>query len=130
MPIDIDDPNPQAPAPPPRLTVWQMSGMGTELVGALIGMTLLGWLMDYWLGTGPWFLIAGAVFGFFGGGAAFLRKAYQIIRTTPEIQIEHPQAPAGEPDAWKEADDTESESWDRTWEEWEEHEKKEGSDDA
>ncbi len=128
MTIDTDNPNPHAPAPPPRLTVWQMSSMGTELVTALIGMTLLGWLMDYWLGTGPWFLIAGAVLGFAGGGATFLRKAYQIIRTTPEIHIEHPQPLPKDSDTWNEAEGDRSESWDRDWEEWEEHEKESGSD--
>lgn len=41
----------------------QASVMGTELLAAILTWTVLGWLADRWLGTGPWLMVAGALLG-------------------------------------------------------------------
>jgi len=43
--------------------------VGVELVSALIVGAGLGWLLDQWLGTGPWLMV---VLLFFGMGAGIL----------------------------------------------------------
>ena len=39
----------------------------STLLGGLFGGTLIGWLLDRWLGTGPWLLIVMMVLGTIGG---------------------------------------------------------------
>jgi ATP synthase protein I len=39
----------------------------STLLGGLFGGTLIGWLLDRWLGTGPWLLIILMVLGTVGG---------------------------------------------------------------
>lgn len=41
----------------------QSSVMGVELVSATIVWAGVGWLIDGWLGTSPWFFAAGAIVG-------------------------------------------------------------------
>lgn len=41
----------------------QASIMGTELLAAILTWTVLGWLTDRWLGTGPWLMVTGAMVG-------------------------------------------------------------------
>ena len=48
---------------------------GVEIVSALIAGAALGWLLDRWLGTGPWLLL---VF-FVVGGAAGVLNLYRLI---------------------------------------------------
>lgn len=36
---------------------------GTAVVASVLGGTLLGYLLDGWLGTQPWLLVAGVVLG-------------------------------------------------------------------
>jgi len=43
--------------------------IGTEMVAALIVGVGIGYFLDYWLDTGPWFLV---VFFFLGSGAGIL----------------------------------------------------------
>ncbi|MEM1165306.1 MAG: AtpZ/AtpI family protein [Planctomycetota bacterium] len=62
----------------PQNELWALAGMGTELTGSIVGMTLIGWLIDTWLGTLPVFLLIGVAFGLFGGGYNFMRKAMAI----------------------------------------------------
>lgn len=45
------------------------------LAGVLVGGGL-GWLLDHWLGTRPWFLLAMIVLGF----AAGMSNAYRVTR--------------------------------------------------
>jgi ATP synthase protein I len=42
---------------------------GVELVAAFVVALGIGWLVDYWLGTRPWFLV---VFFFLGAATAFM----------------------------------------------------------
>jgi len=39
------------------------SVMGVELVSATLTWAGIGWLLDRWLGTAPWFLAVGALVG-------------------------------------------------------------------
>ncbi|MBF0248073.1 MAG: AtpZ/AtpI family protein [Alphaproteobacteria bacterium] len=62
------------PGKGPRLRN-EMTGMGlalrigTEMISALIMGVGIGWLLDDWLGTGPWMMI---LFFFLGAGAGVL----------------------------------------------------------
>ncbi len=41
-----------------------MVGLGFEFVAAVLLMTGAGYLLDGWLGTGPWLLVGGSMLGF------------------------------------------------------------------
>jgi F0F1-type ATP synthase assembly protein I len=49
--------------------------MGMELAAAIIGLTLVGWWVDWKFGTAPTGLIVGAVLGIVGGMYNFIRQA-------------------------------------------------------
>ncbi len=53
-------------------------GLGFQLAGTMLFYVLAGYLLDRWLETEPWLLIAGAVVGMI----AFL---FQIIRLTRRL---------------------------------------------
>lgn len=55
------------------------AGLGLEFAGGITGFVLLGWAVDYWLGSSPIGTIAGSVLGFAGG-------LYNLIRRAKEIQ--------------------------------------------
>ena len=63
----------------PRATAWQASlelaTVGVELAGVVGGFTALGYLLDYWLGLFPMFMLIGAVVGIGGGLYRAIRKA-------------------------------------------------------
>jgi F0F1-type ATP synthase assembly protein I len=45
------------------------------MVGALLLLGGLGYALDYWWGTSPWFLLAGLLFGMVVG-------FYELVKTT------------------------------------------------
>lgn len=49
-----------------------------SLFGAVVSGLIAGWLLDRWLGTGPWLLVAGIILG---AAAGF----YEFIRITSKI---------------------------------------------
>jgi ATP synthase protein I len=49
-----------------------------SLFAAVVSGLILGWLLDRWLGTHPWLLVAGLVLG---SAAGF----YQFIRATSKL---------------------------------------------
>jgi ATP synthase protein I len=49
-----------------------------SLFAAVVSGLLIGWLLDRWLGTGPWLLAVGLVLG---AAAGF----YELIRTTSKL---------------------------------------------
>lgn len=58
-----------------RSQLMQVSGMGLEFTGSIVGMVFLGWLIDSWAGTGNlWMTILG-VMGIIGGGYNFVKRA-------------------------------------------------------
>ena len=60
--------------------LMMVSAIGTEFAVAVIGGGALGWLLDWWLGTGPWLLLAGSVFGLVWGFTRFVRSAVEATR--------------------------------------------------
>ena len=51
---------------------------GLTLFASVVGLGGVGWLVDRWRGTAPWFLVAGLVLGAIVG-------FYQFIRLTSKI---------------------------------------------
>jgi ATP synthase protein I len=58
------------------------SGLAYAAAGALfaavVGGLIAGWLLDRWLGTAPWLLVAGIVLGAAAGIYEFVRAASKI----------------------------------------------------
>ena len=70
--------------------LWRISGLGLELVSAILGMLLVGWILDRWLGTAPRWTTLGAVVGVLGGVYNFIRRALSLNRKAVEAyQREH-----------------------------------------
>jgi ATP synthase protein I len=49
-----------------------------SLFGAVVGGLVAGWLLDRWLGTGPWLLVAGIIVGAAGGFYELIRAASKL----------------------------------------------------
>lgn len=60
--------------------LWRASGMGTEFAASIVGMALIGWLIDRWRGTAPWGVGIGVGLGIIGGGLNFFRAAMRLNR--------------------------------------------------
>lgn len=65
-----------------RRDLWRDADSGWAMTVELITATFvwggIGWLLDRWLGTGPWFMVAGFVLGFgLGVYLVFLRANEQ-----------------------------------------------------
>jgi ATP synthase protein I len=58
----------------------QGSRVLTELIAGPAGGALIGWLLDRWLGTSPWLLLAMLVLG----TIVALRNIYRISQQRPE----------------------------------------------
>ena len=50
----------------------------TSLFAAVVSGLIGGWLLDRWLGTGPWLLVAGIVLGAAAGFYEFIRISSKI----------------------------------------------------
>ncbi len=55
--------------------------MGTELVAAILLGSLIGFTLDHYLGTGPWFLIIGLICGVLAGFLNLYRVAQELSKT-------------------------------------------------
>ena len=53
-------------------------GAAISLFAAVVGGLIVGWLLDRWLGTSPWLLVAGFILGVAAG-------FYEFIRTTSRL---------------------------------------------
>jgi ATP synthase protein I len=53
-------------------------GAAIMLFSSVISLCGVGWLLDRWLGTKPWLLVAGIVFGAIAG-------FYQFVRLTSKL---------------------------------------------
>lgn len=49
-----------------------------SLVTAIVAFLLIGWLLDRWLKTSPWLLVAGIVVGAICGFYQFIRMMSQV----------------------------------------------------
>lgn len=75
-----------------RQQMWRISTMGMELFASIVGMFLLGWLIDVWVGTSHTFKLVGLGVGFVGGFWNFF-KAVRKLRASPikGMAIKSPQ---------------------------------------
>ena len=53
-------------------------GAAVSLFAAVVGGLIVGWLLDRWLGTGPWLLVVGLVLGAAAGFYEFIRAASRL----------------------------------------------------
>ena len=58
----------------------KLSGLGIELVAAIGGFTLAGYLWDRYFGTGPWGLLTGVILGLVGGMYNLIRQSLSATR--------------------------------------------------
>jgi ATP synthase protein I len=49
-----------------------------SLFAAVVGGLIIGWLLDRWLGTKPWLLVAGVILGAAAGFYEFIRAASKL----------------------------------------------------
>ena len=49
-----------------------------SLFAAVVAGLILGWLLDRWLGTSPWLLVAGLVLGAAAGLFEFIRSSAKL----------------------------------------------------
>lgn len=81
--------NPQSPsAPADRQGGWSDLDTGTiivaEFVSAILTWGGIGWLLDRWLRTEPWFIVLGFVIGTTAGFyLMYLRSHGMVVRETP-----------------------------------------------
>lgn len=66
-----------------RYSGMKYAGLGLELVGAVVGLTLLGWWIDGRYGSAPWGLLIGLGIGLIGGLYNLLR---QVISETKRAE--------------------------------------------
>lgn len=62
---------------------WAASG---SFVGSILAGTLLGYLVDLWLGTRPWFIVIGIVAGSYSGFVTMWRMSKgmeNVVRRRP-----------------------------------------------
>ena len=69
--------------PEPSPTLARYAGMGVELAGAIIGLTLLGLWIDHRFGTKPKGVMIGAAIGIVGGMYNFIRQALELGKQQP-----------------------------------------------
>ncbi len=50
-------------------------GIASDFIGTILGGTALGWGIDAWRGTSPWFLLGGLALG-------FALALFRIVRRT------------------------------------------------
>lgn len=64
------------PEEPKRYPSWvRLSGIGVELVGAVVGFTLVGYWIDRHFGSSPWGLLIGLGLGLVGGMYNLIRQS-------------------------------------------------------
>jgi ATP synthase protein I len=51
---------------------------GLTMFFSVVSLTGVGWLLDRWLGTTPWLLVAGVVMGAIAGFYQFVRLASKL----------------------------------------------------
>ncbi len=72
---------PDAPRPSP---VGQALRLAVEMVSALFVGAGLGWLLDAWLGTGPWLLLVFLLLGGAGGMLNVYRTGRRLSASSEE----------------------------------------------
>ena len=87
----------RGPAEQPRVRWTRLAGMGTELAGAVLAFTLLGWWIDRKLETDPWGVLIGACLGIVGGLYNLVRVAVrESLGVDKEAQEDQQETKADE----------------------------------
>lgn len=66
--------------PKPRTNLARLSGIGFELVAAVVGFTLVGLWVDRHYGTDPWGILIGLALGLIGGMYNLIRQSLLATR--------------------------------------------------
>lgn len=56
-----------------------MASLWTEILASILGLGLVGWLLDRWLGWFPWLTVTGLIIGSIGGVYNAVRKAQRVF---------------------------------------------------
>lgn len=76
----------QTPPRPRRSVALRYATLGTELGFSIVGLTLLGYWVDWHFGTGRAGVIVGASLGIVGGLYNFIRQAIALTREQQQEQ--------------------------------------------
>ena len=69
-----------------RPTWLRHAGLGTELVGAVLGFTFLGIWIDRRFDTGPWGLLVCVFLGFVGGLYNLVKQALRSVNSSEPVR--------------------------------------------
>jgi F0F1-type ATP synthase assembly protein I len=69
-----------AEEPKPGSDLSRLSGLGFDLIAAVLGFTLAGYWLDGHFGTGPWGTLAGVFLGLIGGTYNMIRRSLLATR--------------------------------------------------
>lgn len=58
-----------------------LMSLGFEILGSILGLGGVGWLIDYWLNTFPWFFAIGMILGIIGGLYNAVKKALNVTNS-------------------------------------------------
>lgn len=68
--------------PTSRSSLARLSGIGVELVAAIVGFTFAGYWWDRYFGTQPWGVLIGALLGLIGGMYNVIRQSLTAVKET------------------------------------------------
>jgi len=79
-----------------RLRAWSA---GLDIPAGAFGLGFVGWLVDNWQGTGPWWMLGLGLAGLVGGCYRFVREALRMNRAqAARYKRDHPHRnPAAPP---------------------------------
>jgi len=77
-------------AQPENSGIGQAFRIGVDMLAALMVGTGMGWYLDHWLGTKPWFLI---IFIFLGGAAGIMNVYRTGMRMVQDVENESKPKP-------------------------------------
>ena len=67
----------------------------TSFIGSILSGMLIGWLLDRWLGTDPWFLVSLALVGAYSGFMRMWHYAKLAEQQAAEIRAARDAQPFG-----------------------------------
>lgn len=70
------------PATSPASNLWMLSGLWMEMLASMLGLGLLGYGIDRWVGWFPVLTIVGIVLGLVGGLYNAVKKAMGVQNPT------------------------------------------------
>ncbi|MEY3588801.1 MAG: putative F0F1-ATPase subunit Ca2+/Mg2+ transporter [Actinomycetota bacterium] len=83
------------PKPKPMAPIDSSISNGAELAGGVLVFFLIGFGLDMWLGTTPWFMIGLVIFGVVG---QFVKMYYEYSARMEMLERERAQSARGIPE--------------------------------